>query len=110
MTPRPQLGPLRPSAFQDSMPLYITVLTIHLHQKMYLEGLTPQERVRRRCNHLIPLGLVEREDVLVYPGVQLPSGVADLLQGTDQLGPRRGYMALTMFRVASSRAWPMPLR
>jgi hypothetical protein len=85
VTPRPQLGPLRPSAFQDSMPLYITVLTI-------------------------PLGLVEREDVLVYPGVQLPSGVADLLQGTDQLGPRRGYMALTMFRVASSRAWPMPLR
>jgi len=46
----------------------------------------------------------------VYPGVQLPSGVADLLQGTDKLGPRRGYMALTMFRVASSRAWPMPLR
>jgi len=29
VTPRPQLGPLRPSAFQDSMPLYITVLTIH---------------------------------------------------------------------------------
>lgn len=46
----------------------------------------------------------------MYPGVQLPSGVADLLQGTDQLGPRRGYMALTMFRVALSRAWPMPLR
>lgn len=36
----------------------------------------------------------------MYPGVQLPSGVADLLQGADQLGPRRGYMALTMFRVA----------